>query len=161
MPDSQEQLADLGGGGELFARKDNLRSDSRLAAKMISLGCVPVEKAEELLRKGLELAGACADAGRAREYAACMKIAIEAVKLEQKERELDKPANQVNVQLNVGEIRRELIENDEQYIEYQRQRALDVDTGLICQDGEQRGVEDGQAPRSTRQGASGDREGGE
>lgn len=77
---------DEGGGGALFERPDNIRSDARLAARMISLGVLPIEKAEGLLRKGFRLAWQSAQSGKAREYAACMKIAIEAAKLAQNER---------------------------------------------------------------------------
>ena len=75
-----------GGGGALFVRPDNRRSDARLVARMLSLGVVKPSRVRELLRQGFDLASASAHKGDARGYSACMKIAIEAAKLEQKER---------------------------------------------------------------------------
>lgn len=75
-----------GGGGALFTRPDNLRSDARLAARMISLGVVPEEQAEALLKAGFALAAKMAQREDARSFASLMKIPIELARLEQAER---------------------------------------------------------------------------
>ncbi len=93
-----------GGGGVLFSRPDNLRSDARLAARIISLGVVDEAQAAELLKQGMTLAKLKADEGDARGYSACMKIAIEAAKLEQKERQPSTGGVTVNVQNNGGNV---------------------------------------------------------
>lgn len=82
-PEPEEFPEPVGGGGALFTREDNLRSDARLAARMISLGVVSVERAEQLLRDGFRLARISAKKQDARSWAACMKIPLELAKLEQ------------------------------------------------------------------------------
>lgn len=80
-----------GGGGALFARQDNHRSDARLAARIISLGVVPEEKAAKILGMAFDLASDAAKKNKAREYAAAMSIPIAAAKLEI---ELAKPSQE-------------------------------------------------------------------
>lgn len=128
-----------GGGGALFARDDNLRSDARMAARMITLGVIGLDQAQKLLRQGLVLASKSAKRGDARGYSACMKIAIELAKLEQTERlkMLDKLApDQLEVvhrEQNRSSIG-ELVANPD-YVEFLRHRTLneDCDPSAICQ----------------------------
>lgn len=68
--------------------------------KMLSLGVISEEKISELLAKGFELAEKSAERGDARGYSACMKIAMEAAKLEQNERKADKPAANIGDTFN-------------------------------------------------------------
>ena len=56
--------------------------------------------------------------------------------------------------IGVAALRNELM-NDKQYCEYLRMRASNDDPGLICAGGEQRQVEDAQAPSSPRPSANG------
>lgn len=115
-----------GGGGELFTRADNLRSDAKLAARMIANGCVSLEQAEGLLRDGMRLAKKSARKEDARGYSACMKIAIECAKLAQTERHkmLDKRLPDLHAVGGIVEHRisvGELLEQPE-YVEWLRQR---------------------------------------
>lgn len=84
-----------GDGG--LIRPNHVRSDSRLVARMISLGVVSEEVAKEVLASGFGLAARAIQAGKGRDYAAVMRIMLEAAKLERDH----KATPQVNVQANV------------------------------------------------------------
>lgn len=127
-----------GGGGNLFTRSDNLRSDARLAARMISLGVIPLDEAEELLKAGFRLAMTSAQSDDPRGYAACMKIAIEVAKLAQTEQHkvLDKVLPDLHAQVEARATVPELLVNPE-YLEWLRERERSSDPRLICQNGHQ------------------------
>jgi hypothetical protein len=127
-----------GGGGALFAREDNLRSDARLAARMIANGVVTLDRAEELLRDGMNLAGDCAQAKDPRGYSACMKIAIEVAKLAQAERHkfLDKTIPDQHQHSMTGASVSELLTEPE-YIEFLRGRESYSLPSPVCTNGHQ------------------------
>jgi len=81
-----ERLPSAGGQGDVvLSDPGHLRGDARLAARLISLGVVTEERAAALLRRAFALAEGSADSGNVRDFAACMRIPIEAAKLEQRE----------------------------------------------------------------------------
>jgi hypothetical protein len=139
--ENSDPFAENGGhGGTLFGRPRNRRGDARRVAQMISLGVISQEHAESLLAGGFGLAAQMLKEGKAREYAACMKIAVSAVQLEMRQAELDKDAPQtpaqVNVQVNVNGIRQELL-NDPDYLQYARRRSIEGngDASPVCDAG--------------------------
>lgn len=78
-----------GGMGGLFTDTQqvaggvrHLRSDARLAARILSLGVVEEGQIAMLLRAGVGLAASCAKAGNARGYSAIMSVFIAAAKVE-------------------------------------------------------------------------------
>lgn len=104
----KDHLPAGGNGGVVYGREQqvaggirNLRSDARLVARLLSMGCIPVERAEQLLRAGAKLAARCAKAGDPRGYAACMGTLLKAVSLEQSEFGLKQSAPQINVAVGV------------------------------------------------------------
>ncbi len=69
----------------------------------------------------------------------------------------DDPAEQKHVHTGTIElqaVRQELL-SDEQYLDYCRQRAIDVDSGPVRTNGEQRSVANGKASNGTRPGTNG------
>jgi len=123
----QELPEPTGGGGALFTRTDNIRSDAKLAAQMISLGVISLEQAENLLRAGFTLATRSAVNNDARGYSACMKIALEVAKLSQNERHkvLDKQVpDLMHVETSTQSVSRQAILSDPEYLEFREQQRL-------------------------------------
>lgn len=165
-----------GNGGVVFGEKQqqagglrHLRSDARMAAKLISLGVISLEQSESLLRAGFTLAAGCAKDNNARGYAACMKVVLEAARLEQNERQGPASGNVTNQQINIyGHVREaagELLKSDG-YSEFIRSRAaqLDTDAGAVCQIREPsngHAVENGTSHGGPRPGTNGHRNGKE
>ncbi len=144
-----------GGGGALFARADNLRSDARMAAQMISLGVIELEEAKELLKLGFGLAKAAALNGNERGFAACMKIGIEVAKLEQSERHklLDKlaPDKIEHAFATAPPVTLEQLHADPDYVRYLDQESTETnrDPGCLChfdQQGDGERMADGSTP---------------
>lgn len=138
-----------GGGGALFTRSDNLRSDARLAARMISLGVIPLDEAEELLKAGFQLAKSSALSDDPRGYAACMKVAIEVAKLAQAEQHkvIDKILPDLHASVEATATVPELLGNPD-YIEWLRERERNSDPRLVCPNGHQgngQSLDDGSA----------------
>jgi hypothetical protein len=138
-PSNDEPEKSQGGGGVLFTRGDNLRADARMAAQMIALGVISLERAQQLLKQGFILASKSAKKGDARGYAACMKIAIEVAKMEQAERHklLDKRVpdlHQHGGTITHQHAMRELTQHPD-YVGYLRHRTVnaDCDPRAICQ----------------------------
>lgn len=92
--DSQTGPSKTGAGGrppaepmgqhtrDLLTIPGQVRSDARLAARMISLGVVSTEQTESLLRIAFRLAAEAGTEHDTRKYAACMKVILAAAKLE-------------------------------------------------------------------------------
>lgn len=153
-PINPEPSKPEGGGGELFARADNLRSDAKLASRMISLGVVTEGQIDRLFRKGMRLAGKRADAGDARGYAACMSIPIAAARLAQNERHklLDKLVPDQHEHLHsISELRQALVDarQDREYVELERSRAIEDGrkSGANGHNGHAGPLDNGPAPR--------------
>lgn len=128
-----------GGGGALFQRADNLRSDARLAARMISLGVISEDEAEELLKAGFALAKSSAKGDDARGYSACMKIALEVAKLAQAERHkfIDKQIPDLHShEHSTGASIGEMLEHPE-YVEWLRERERNSNPSPVCTNGHQ------------------------
>lgn len=85
MENTSGDTPSVGGGGELFARQDNWRSDSRMAARMLSLGVISEDRAKMLLVAGFELAEKAAVKENARAYKAAMSVPLTALRIEQME----------------------------------------------------------------------------
>lgn len=125
-----------------------------MAARLISLGVIELEEAKELLRMGFTLAKQAATNGREREFAACMKIALEVAKLEQAERHkiLDKamPDKHSHTIEQTPPVTLEQLHSDENYVRYlEQQTGTDSHAGGLCNGHQQRngnGMANGQAP---------------
>lgn len=70
--------AETGGAGGICTDHRSVRSDARMVARIMSLGVVPVEVAEAVLKRGFVLAG---NAKSARNYRAAMSVIQGAAKL--------------------------------------------------------------------------------
>jgi hypothetical protein len=75
-----------GVGGGLYERAANIRSDARLAARLISLNVVPVDTTERVLAASFDLAAKAADGNKPRKYARVMGVPIAVARLAQSER---------------------------------------------------------------------------
>lgn len=111
VPDEPAPEESQGGMGGLFADTQqqaggvrHLRSDARLAKRILSLGVVPEEKIASLLRKGAKLASRCAGKGDARGYGAVMGVFVAAAKLELQTAEYQQPAPEQHQHLHVVRI---------------------------------------------------------
>lgn len=166
--DEAKQTSDAdessGGQGEILCDPHHVRSDARLAARILSLGVVSEEDVAKLLVRGVKLAGRMAAKDKAREFAAVMGVYIAAAKLEletkRDERAEKQPTQPAGVFINVNggdgrvelsavDMRAELL-RERDYLEFQRQRALEIDADSrpVRANGEPRAVEDGTAPGS-------------
>ena len=74
---------DTGGQGALFTRRGEERGDCRMVARMLALGVVSEERAAKLVAKAFKMAGR---ETKPREFAAMMRVILEMVKIDQKER---------------------------------------------------------------------------
>jgi hypothetical protein len=76
--DDPTEPAETGGAGGICTDHRSVRSDARMVARLLSLGVVPVEVAEAVLKRGFVLAG---NAKSARNYRAAMSVIQGAAKL--------------------------------------------------------------------------------
>ena len=148
-----------GGAGGMCTDFRSLRSDSRLAARMLSLGVVSEETAAKLIRRGFAMA---AKSRVPRNYKAAMSVPLAMVALEQKER-LGLPDTggqtvNVNVGVAVETVRQELV-NDAKYLEYLRQSADISDASPVCENGEPGALENGQSSNGAGPGHNGHADG--
>ena len=73
--------------GEVMGSRRHLRSDARLAARLLSLGVIPEEQAAALLKKGFGLA---ASSSTPRDYAAAMQVPLSVARLELEKEKLER-----------------------------------------------------------------------
>lgn len=132
-----------GGAGGMCTDFKSLRSDSRLAIRMLSLGVVPEALAAELIRKGFDLAK---QSKQPRNYKAAMSVPLAMVALEQKERlgirEGEGQTVNVNVGVAIGSLRQELIQDDG-YIDYLRHASENSDASPLRSNGQPGSLENG------------------
>lgn len=150
----------VGASGALFSREYNFRSDSRMAARIISLGVVSEEVATECLRAGFMLAAHAATNRDIRGYSAAMSIVLKASELELVAMEKGSPGmvinNNVQTNVTVEEVIKG-IQDDPDYLDYLRFKAIEDDSKSgtireVCESGE---VEDVPPPRPDRSGNNG------
>jgi hypothetical protein len=92
-------------GGEPFQKEKHIRGDARSVASLISLGCITVPQAEQLIRQGFQLLTEAAVAKNSRKYTAMMRLVLETARLAQAERHklMDKEMpDQVEVTMQQG-----------------------------------------------------------
>lgn len=65
----------------MYTEPLHIRADAKLVAKILSCGSISTEKADELLKVTAALAGDAAVKGRSRDFAALMRVLIQAAKL--------------------------------------------------------------------------------
>lgn len=99
------------------------RADARMAARMISLGCVTPEKAALVLGASFALAAKAAKDGKAREYAAAMGVPLAAARLELERERLDmeKARDPQEINVNVTAVTVEGVVSARQKVEEWRQ----------------------------------------
>jgi hypothetical protein len=116
-----------GGMGGVLTDKHRVRSDCQDIVTILRLGVFSESDIKRILKAAAPLATKCADAGKARDYAAVMRVITECAKIAQAERHkmLDKTDPDLHEHnLNVSgvvDLRRELLE-DPALVKYLREK---------------------------------------
>lgn len=144
-----------GGGGALFQREDNLRSDSRLVERAGRRKWNIPPLAFDALPQQMAHLAASKDSRPRTKIAATRAL----VSMHGQNQADDPAAQKLNVNLSgevvhVRELRVEFL-NEPNYLEYQRACAEHADASLVCQDGEPRALENGTVPGALGSGNNG------